>query len=293
MDFNYGNSTNVAAHKSYTSTQLADGTPYTNGTSVSIEINDLPIGNYYFSTTARNELAGRASLSSAQYNWGANLQANSVTYTNMSNTVTVTTPLASYGYEVPNTITNGYTLPVNVNTFGNVATGAFGVPKYLNTTYFGGGGIYPYYQGNSTTSAGYANNSTAQYIPGRAALLTVNNGDLGWYVTEYKAFTSGTYVSSSESLNISSDFQVVANTDNTLLQIAPFITYSSNPGLVIVDTSGLASYILMAGVPVYISLRDNLFGGNVIDGGGYVSRILTSARVDWVFGGLSLSKQKK
>ncbi len=36
-----------------------------------------------------NELAGRASFSSAQYNWGANLQANSVTYNNIFNSETL------------------------------------------------------------------------------------------------------------------------------------------------------------------------------------------------------------
>ena len=211
----------------------------------------------------------------------------------MSNSVTVTTPLASYTYEVPNTITNGYTLPVNVNTFGNVATGAFTVPKYFNTTYFGGGGIYPYYDGNATTSMGYANNSTAQYIPGRAALLTLNNGDLGWYVVEYKALSGGITVATTEILNIQTTCQIVSDTDNTLVQVAPFVTYSTNPGLCIIDTATLTSYILFAGVPVAINRSISLFGGTVIDGGGFIARKLTAGQVDWVQGGLVLNKQKK
>lgn len=293
MDFNYGNTSNVASHKSYTSTQLADGTPYVNGTSVSIEINDLPIGNYYFSTTARNELAGRASFSSAQYNWGANLQANSVTYTNISNVVTVTTPLASYGYEVGSSITNGYTLPVNVNTFGNVTIGAFGVPKYLASTYSGGGGIYPYYQGNSSTSDGYANNSTAQYIPGRASFLTINNGDLNWYVVEYSDFDGGATVATTEQLNIRSQQQVVANVD-CVLQVVPFVTTTTNGNLCLIDTQTIGTYTLYAGVPERINYISSIFGATTINGGGLIARSLTSSsRIDWVFGGLTLDKQKR
>ena len=292
MDFNYGNSSNVALHKSYTSTQLADGTLYTNGQTVSIEINDLPIGNYYFSTTARNELAGRASFSSSLYAWGANLQANSVTYTNMSNSATVTSPLASYGYQVGDSVTNAYVLPVNVNTFGNITTGNWDAPKFLNTTYFGGGGIYPYYQGNSITSDGYANNSTAPYIPGRASLLTVNNGDLAWYVVEYKTL-GGNTVTTNEQLNLNSNMQIVADTDNTLLQIVPFVSFSSNPGLCIIDTQAIGTYVMFQGVPLFLALRNSIFGGTTIDGGGYIARTLNSSRVDWITGGLVLTKQKR
>jgi len=293
MDFNYGSNSNVAAHKSYTSTQLADGTPYTNGDSVSIEINDLPIGNYYFSTTARNELAGRASFSSSLFNWGANLQPNSVTYTNISNTVTATTPLATYGYTVGSSITNGYTLPVNVNTFGNVTLGAFGVPKFLASTYSGGGGLYPYYQGNSSTSDGYANNSTAPYIPGRASFLTINNGDLNWYVVEYSDFDGGQIVNTTEQLNIRSQQQVVSNV-NCTLQVVPFVTTTTNGNLCLIDTQTIGTYFLTAGVPERINYISSIFGATTINGGGLIARTLTSSsRIDWVFGGLTLDKQKR
>ena len=292
MDFNYGNTSNVSSHKSYTSTQTSDGTPYNNGQTVSIDINDLPIGNYYFSTTARNDLAGRASFSSSVYNWGANLQANSVTYLNMSNNATVTSQLATYGYTVGNSFDNTFVLPVNIDTFGNVTTGNWDRPKFISSTYSGAGGIYPYYDGNATTGMGYLENSTGSLTPGKASAFALNNGDLNWYVAEYKNF-SPAVVSTTEQLNITTSAQVVADTDNTIIQVVPFITYTTNPGLVIVDTQSMNTYLLYQGVPTRIDSRSFLFGITTIDGGGFLVRMLTSgSRVDWIYGGLVLSKQK-
>ena len=94
MDFNYGNNSNVQQHQLYRSVQLSPGVPFTNSTdiannvvnNVSISVNDLPAGNYYFSTTARNEFSGRQSATSNVYSWtGANLvTANSQYLCNVS-----------------------------------------------------------------------------------------------------------------------------------------------------------------------------------------------------------------
>ena len=83
MDFNYGNNSNVLTHLLYRTVQPSDGVPFVNSpdiananiTSVSIDVNDLPAGNYYWSVTARNNTAGRRSGNSAVFNWaGANIQ---------------------------------------------------------------------------------------------------------------------------------------------------------------------------------------------------------------------------
>lgn len=85
MDFNYGNTSNTEQHELYRTVQAGGGLPFTNSDSgnvvfnnINIDINDLPAGNYYFSTTARNDFSGRLSNSSAIFAWtGANLNANS------------------------------------------------------------------------------------------------------------------------------------------------------------------------------------------------------------------------
>jgi len=82
MDFNYGRNANVVTHQLYRTVQSAGGLPFTNSDSangfynnVSISVNDLGANTYYWSTTARNDTAGRYSDSSAPFNWGgANIQ---------------------------------------------------------------------------------------------------------------------------------------------------------------------------------------------------------------------------
>jgi len=69
MDYNYGISSNVQEHRLYRTVQQSNGDPFTNSTSSNVDINDLPQGDYYFSTTARNNTAGRRSNASAQFNW--------------------------------------------------------------------------------------------------------------------------------------------------------------------------------------------------------------------------------
>jgi hypothetical protein len=80
MDFNYGNSSNIETHKSYSTLQLGDGAPYTANTTLTLNVADLDPATYYWSTTARNELAGRQSNSSSAFTW----QGPAVTAYNLS-----------------------------------------------------------------------------------------------------------------------------------------------------------------------------------------------------------------
>ena len=293
MDFNLGNNSNIQTHKLYTTLNSADGIPFTNSQSLTISINDQQIGNYYGSVTARTIAnTGYTSNVSNVFNWTANLQANSVTYTNMGNSVVAITNLATYSYTVGNSFDNTYVLPVNVNTFGNVTTGNWDAPKYIDSSYSGGGGLYPYYDGNATTGMGYLVNSTGVLTPGKASAFTLNNGDLDWYVLEYKNFAPQT-VSTTEQLNLSSRWQAVADTDNTILQIVSFLTYTTNPGVIIVDTQAMGTYLLFQGVPTRIEFVGSNFGATIVDGGGFLMRTLSpGARVDFILGGLTLTKQK-
>lgn len=61
LDFNYGTSTTASTHKLYRTVSTGNGVPYAPGTVVSIVVNDLPPGTYYWSVTARNNSAGRQS----------------------------------------------------------------------------------------------------------------------------------------------------------------------------------------------------------------------------------------
>jgi hypothetical protein len=91
MDFNYGTSSDPATHRLYRTVVQSSGNPYVAGDTATIEINDLPIGDYYFSVTARNNFTGVVSLVSALVNWlGSSLTPiTEVGISNMTSTGTL------------------------------------------------------------------------------------------------------------------------------------------------------------------------------------------------------------
>ena len=217
MDFNYGNTSNVATHTSYSSSQLADGTLYTNGQSVSIEINDLPIGNYYFSTTARNELAGRASFSSSLFNWGANLQANSVTYTNMTANGTGYFKFAGWNMKFANGV------------FENAATRTnYIAPFYIDGANINSNYLNPYAQGTASTANGFVANSTGYFTPSDSALQDITEGDDGWYIITYNNWTTDT-LTPGEAITANFTLGIITDIVDTQIQLVPFQIFNDTP----------------------------------------------------------------
>jgi hypothetical protein len=102
-------------------------------------------------------------------------------------------------------------------------------------------------------------------------------------------------VSTSEQLNISYYAQLVTDTDNTVIQFAPAITFSTGGNNILVDTAAhLGTYILYAGVPVTVDIEVPIIGSNTIDGGGILCRRLSAGgNIEWSAGVLNLSKQKR
>jgi hypothetical protein len=276
MDFNYGNTSNVSSHRSYTSTQLADGSLYTNGQTVSIDINDLPVGNYYFSTTARNELAGRASLSSSLFNWGANLQANSVTFTTIDSNLNKSLRLGQSFFFVPFPSTNTVILPVDITTPD------FNVPTYIDGTTVSPTKYYPYYQGTSSTTDGYLANSTASLQPAVASIISITNGYDDWWILLYTepspTFQSGWLVASNLEASFVSD-------NDTAIQVMPFFTSVSDPSTIVGYTYQMSSHILSANLPYRIVTTTTFPVGPTMLGMGYLIRnMISGTRVTAVLG---------
>ena len=69
MDFNYGFTSNVVTHRLYRTVSKNDGTPFTAGENVNFDVNDAGPATYYVSTVARNDHAGRSSVSSDPFVW--------------------------------------------------------------------------------------------------------------------------------------------------------------------------------------------------------------------------------
>ena len=281
MDFNYGNSSNVALHKSYTSTQLANGAPYTNSQTVSIDINDLPVGNYYFSTTARNDLAGRASLSSSIYNWGANLQANSVSFTNLNTSLIKSQILSSEFFVIPILSTNTVIPPVDITT-------NFNVPVYIDGTAVGSGYVFPWYQGNSSTANGYLANSTSSFNPATASVLSITNGTDNWWIFMYSEPPGGYQNGWTAGTPLEASFVSDASSQ---IQICPFYTTTSGGSTLIGYTHLLATYYMNANEPIKVNLQTSTAVNSTIKGQGYLIRnMVAGTRVTAIAGTLNVNR---
>ena len=314
MDFNIGNSSNVQTHKSYSSVQVGDGTPYTANTTVTINVADSSAGTYYWSATARNQQAGRQSNSSAGFVWGGpsvstyngnvggitgnNVAANSLYLSNFNPNLLIPELIKSYKYEVSNLFANVVVPPVNVTSIGTLATGNWVTPKYLSNVYSGSDSstLFPYYQNTSSQLNGYRANSTSSLNPAQASQLILANGDYDWWVLEYASTGSSNIVSSNQILHINGKVQLVSNA-NTTIQTVAFVTASYPPefvgaGIAKTDTS-LTTIDLIANEPRYIQYEYDIIGSTDINGGGIFIRQFDSANVIATGGSFTLSKTMK
>jgi hypothetical protein len=118
MDFNYGTSSDVTTHRLYRTTSRGNGTAYTPGATVTVTVNDLPAGSYYWSITARNNSGGSSSAASAVKAWAGQ---NVTTYA-----ATTKTGVSSVGATVTVPDTTGIRVGDSVEVVsgtGDVGTG--------------------------------------------------------------------------------------------------------------------------------------------------------------------------
>lgn len=121
MDFNAGTSNNSATHQFITRASQSNGAPYASGTVVTINNTDLPANTYYWSVSARNELAASRSNSSNSVTWAGPTvtSANTTTICNAS----------SSGNLVTLTTTTG--IQANANVLVTSGTGAIPANTYV------------------------------------------------------------------------------------------------------------------------------------------------------------------
>ena len=153
MDFNYGLTSNVDAHKSYTTVQTSDGTAFVVSSSVSINVVNLPPETYYWSTTARTVDTGYKSAASTPYTWGgpnvtewdSGANAGGITNNNISNATITGSKVSSNTITSNNMTTTGVT--AGSYTSANITVdGAGRITAAANGTGGGGGGGTYVYQ---------------------------------------------------------------------------------------------------------------------------------------------------
>jgi hypothetical protein len=178
MDYNYGDNANVQQHILYRTLQQSNGDPFTSSASTNVDVNDLPAGQYYWSTTARNNTSGRRSNASAQFDWtGSGIEPPvTVTSCNASssgNTITV------------DTIAN---IAVGANVFMSSGTGAFAANTFITTVISNGSPTI--FTVNSTPTTPLSN-----------ACITVREGGVNGNVLVPSGVTPGTYTLSTITVN--------------------------------------------------------------------------------------------
>jgi hypothetical protein len=292
MNFNLGTSANIQTHTLYSTINAANGVPFTSGSALSININDKPANTYYGSVTAITVgNSGYVSNVGGPYTWGANLHANSVTYTNIGNTVIVEAPLGDTVFRISDPIANTVTMPVNA-----AISSSDNVPVYIIGNTIPSTNWFPTYQGTATIASGsngnnfYYANSTSVWNPADAGLIILSDGNDHWY--KILTVPLSNTVSTSEQLNFKVQMQLVSNTDNTIVQFAAASKLTTN-AYDIVPIHGIDSEVLYANLPKYITYNVSIIGSDTItDGSLYMRNITGGANLTVGYGSMRLTKQK-
>jgi len=292
MDFNYGTSSDVATHKLYKTVSKSDGTPYTGGTSVTIDAVDLPPATYYTSVTARNEQAGRTSASSSSFGWtGPGVTTydpstgnGGITYDQINSDVYVSRVIAGQNFAIPNFSGNTVTLPIPATS------STLNEPVIISASSVPTTNYYPPYQNTSSNStipngnSYYQATSTGSYGPAASWNYVGNPGTDGWYAVIGDQWSANT-IKSDE--NMTADVGLVIVSDGPAkIQIAQGIL-QNGLGYFVTDMTKMGSYyFLEANMPQRIEISEiwltgngaNVIGTHVIcrnidDGGSFGSNV--------------------
>lgn len=134
------------------------------------------------------------------------------------------TQLNRYIYFIP--YPNGTIVPpIDLTTYSTAYKAEdFVKAKYLTGTTVTGTDTFPYFYGTSTTTKGYAANSTAPWYPMGASQLVIDNGHDNWWLLEYMPLPGG---ATAVTVQATKTIMLVADA-NTTIQIAGVITTTAN-----------------------------------------------------------------
>ena len=268
MDFNYGTTTNTATHKLYRTVQTSDGLPFALSDSISIDVADLPPATYYWSTTARTDITGYRSNSSAAYVWGgpnvtrynSSTGQGGLNYNQINSDIYgVSRIISGINFAIPNLVANTITVPIAVTA------NTLNVPVIIPSTTIVDTNNYPPFQdtsSNTSTPVGnayYQFSSTGTYGPARSWNYVGNPGTDSWFALLGDQWAANT-IKSFE--NMRSDFGIVLVSDAPAkVQLAQGLL-EDGLGYFITDMTKMATfYLLEANNPIRIELSQ-IFIGN-------------------------------
>ena len=278
MDFYYGTSSDPSTHKLYRTVTPATGRAFVNGSTVSITVNDIPRGVYYWSIKARGSTSvgggqSQSSDPSAPSTWDAlKVLAPALVAGQLLGGIAkyMLRPDAqpSAGGIV---IIAGYTvlddlLPVAVST-----TSERNIPLIFPGTTVPGTEIFPWYQGTDPISTG-------PWLPAIAKAWPIGEGDSGWY--KVLVFDqAGIVLNNGDYVTTNTQLYMLTDTANTIIQIASYVIVSTIPEDINVQTQTLQTILLsqVQPYPMSVALVDNATieeGFDQIESG-YVIRNMT------------------
>jgi hypothetical protein len=151
------------------------------------------------------------------FNWGANLQANSVTYTNMTANGTGYFKFAGWNMKFANGV------------FEDAATRTnYLAPFYIDGANINSNYLNPFAQGTASTANGFVANSTGYFTPNDAAIQDITEGDDGWYIITYNDWTSDT-LTSGEAITANFTLGIITDIVDTQIQLVPFQIFNDTP----------------------------------------------------------------
>lgn len=305
MDFYYGTTNVVSSHKLYRTVTPNSGRAFTNGSTVTIQVNDLPAGTYYWSVKARNATSpaaasgGGASQSSpstaSPLVWlGAALILpaiiGGVTKGGLLPSIFQNPVAAGSGYKksvqfspaawlLPDgTADNG--VPVNVTT-----TSDRNRPLIFTGSDPGTSNIWPWGQG---TTPGM----TGPYVPLEALSIGISEGDDGWYKAIYWD-TSVDKIDTGEMGMVNMNLYLMTDTENTIIQICNYLIFEGDPTTILLQENIFSSHLLALADPhpVTISITDVGTGEAAVIEWGYMIRNITSGSNVQLWGAFGILQQ--
>ena len=234
MDFMYGTNSDPSTHKLYRTVTPSNGRAFVNGSTVTIIVNDLPPGTYYWSIRARGTSEASSSdqgSSSAPSVWdGMKVLAPILVAGALLGGIgkNLLRPDAQPGSPIRGL---GYNPSINDNDPILVtSTSVRNVPLIFPGSSIPSSNIFPWYQGTDPISTG-------PWMPRIAVVWPITEGTDGWYKVGYFD-NAGTTVEYGENILMTIQFNFLASVSNLKFQLCPYIIVSGVSDLQL-QTDGL------------------------------------------------------
>jgi len=291
MDFYYGTTTVVASYKLYRTVTPNTGRAFVNGETISISVNDLPPGTYYWSVKARNSTTptagggtSAASPPAVPFNWAGALML----LPSLINGIYkggVATGLIKDGAVTVDKV-SGALYGTTKTMFFNPVNVAGIIPDITTLEFWDRNKsctipgvdvpyseIFPWYQGTL--------DGTGPWQPPINRVWPVTEGDSGWYRVLYWDVSDDPIIPDVDFYTVNLTLTFLSDTPNAMFQIVPYTIFNSTePGYFALQQGGdFGTYTIQNEEPYPYGITLSRFDGTTGSTGlevGYAIRNMTA-----------------